>query len=122
MKRLALLLSVVLLAFSGSAQADGIDMSFACVSVSSFQVSMSMPCGFPAPCPSPCLIPPVICVPHVPVMLCPMPSPCLPVNPCVGLIGSPCIQPHLSTAMLGAQMMMATAGHDVALAIITNMN
>ncbi|MBN1506232.1 MAG: hypothetical protein JW955_05275 [Sedimentisphaerales bacterium] len=122
MKKSVLLLSMVLLAYSGTAQADGIDMSFATVSVSSFQVSMSTPSGFPSPCPSLCLIPPVICMPHAALMLCPTPNPCLILNPCVGLIGTSCIQPHPTVAMLGAQMLMATAGHSAALTIIANMH
>lgn len=121
MKRSVLLLSVVLLAFSASAWADGIGISYVSVSMSSVQSSGYDGCVLPPLCPRLGLILPPICAPCPAITLCPMPSPYMALCPAVTLLGGPYIQPSPAVVVIGLQSPLITPHHDAAMAIIMNM-
>ena len=119
MKRFALLLSVVLLACSGVAKADGVSISYAIASLSSWQIEIEG-VGLPV-VPTAGLIP--TATPSATMLLGMTPSPYIPLNPCLGLLGGAHVQPTPTPSLIGAQTSMALASvrHDVAMAVIRNM-
>jgi hypothetical protein len=123
MKKSVLLWSVVLLAFSASVQASGLEMDCGMISINVIQISEGDSCLIPplaGVLPRPCLIPPIICSPCPIVPLCP--SPCLMPNPSLSLLCHTTANPSVALLMLEMQVGMMPSLHGSSLAVLMNMH
>lgn len=118
MKKSVLSLSLALLAFGASAQADGIAMNYASMSMSVVQFTPSGPSALGVLYPSLYLIPTAVYGLSPIIVLAPALSPHVFVTSPVILVEGPHIQPSFGVTMIGVQSATVISQSNAAMAAV----